>query len=45
METGLLIVRSHIGWRGEWSILYKGVDTLVGRFEIVRLTVIRNGLK
>ena len=20
-------MRSHIGWRGEWSILYKGVET------------------
>ena len=43
------IVRSHIGWRGERNILYKGVEwkTLPSRrvLKIVRLMTIRNGLK
>ena len=40
-------MRSHIGWRGERSIPYKGVETSPQqtRVKIVRLTVIRNGIK
>ena len=37
---GRWIVRSHIGWGGERSIRYKGVET--SRFKTVRMTAIRN---
>ena len=37
-------MRSHIGWRGERNIPYKGVETspYQTRFKTVRLTAIRN---
>ena len=39
-------MRSHIGWREERNIPYKGVETSPSRCVlIVRLTVIRNGSK
>ena len=39
-------MRSHIGWRGERNIAYKGVETspYQTRFKTVRLMTIRNGL-
>ena len=40
-------MRSHIGWRGERNILYKGVETspLQMHFKIVRLAAICDGPK
>ena len=40
-------MRSHIGWRGERSIPYKGVETSPSRrvLKTMRLTAIRNGPK
>ena len=40
-------MRSHIGWRGERIIPYKGVETSPQqmRFKTVRPTTIRNGPK
>ena len=42
-----LNVRSHIGWRGERSILYKSMKTSSQHTHLntVRLTTIRNGFK
>ena len=36
-------VRSHVGWKGERNIVYKGVET--SPYKIVRLMMIRNGSK